>query len=374
MWGDIQFLLHPKAVAAGAAAVTRKELWTNLGADLVCWAMAFIAVWMILINRMGPIAINTFKEAVRNRILYFILFFALILMASSGIVKELAVGSQDRVIRDLGLATINFFGLMVAIFVGISLVYTELDKKSIYTIVSKPLRRDQYLLGKFFGLLLTIYIIIGVMTLFFFIVVNYQALTTDEILEKLLYKIDAKGQYTAVANMGLVKAGFLLQSFGKSLLLSIGNLFGFAYGAVSANLLILVAMTCLEMMIVTAFAVFYSSFSTPTLSAVFTVMTFLAGRLNEDILRFGITMVKNAMKAAPAAKTLWDLSIATQLKIYLAKIAAFVVPNLDSLNLSSQALEDKTIQVWRFPVLYAFCYTAAVLMFAILIFRRRNFK
>jgi len=373
LWHDVQMLLHPPAATPGADALGRGGVLMNFGADLVCWVLAFVAVCMVIVDRMGPIAVNTFKEAVRNRILYLILFFALILMGSSGIIKELAVGAQDRIIRDLGLACISFFGLMVAIFVGISLVYTELDKKSIYTIVSKPLHRYQYLLGKFFGLLLTTYIIVAVMTLFFFLVVNYQALTTDAEIEKVLLTRDAAGSFQPVAHLGWVKASFLLESFGKAAVQSVGNVFGFAYGAVSQNLMIQIVMTCLELMIVTAFAILYSAFSTPTLSAVFTVMTFLAGRLNEDIMRFGIQVVKNAMKNV-GATSIHDLPFAVQLKIYVVKLAALVVPNLDSLNLSSQVYEQHTMSVWRFPVLYAICYTAAVLMFAILIFRRRNFK
>ena len=96
------------------------------------------------------------------------------------------------------MSAISFFGLLVAILVGISLVYNELDRKTIYTIVSKPLHRHQFLLGKFFGLLLTIYVIVAVMTLFFFVVLNYQAQTTDRALEQGFWVLLARQKYPAV--------------------------------------------------------------------------------------------------------------------------------------------------------------------------------
>ncbi|HRR31918.1 MAG TPA: ABC transporter permease subunit, partial [Candidatus Sumerlaeia bacterium] len=114
-------------------------------------------------SKIWAIAFNTFKEAVRNRILYILLVFALLIMASSGIVGELTISARERIITDLGITSINFFGLLIAIFVGIGLVYNELDKKTIYTIVTKPIDRHQFLIGKYLGLLLTIYINILIM-------------------------------------------------------------------------------------------------------------------------------------------------------------------------------------------------------------------
>jgi hypothetical protein len=161
-----------------------------------------------------------------------------------------------------------------------------------------------------------------------------------------------------------VKALFL--SIGQSF----GNLFGFATGAVSPNLLVAIAMISLRLMIVTAIAVFFSSFSTPALSAVFTVMLFLAGTLNEDILRFGMHMAETATKEAGGAA----IPLAVYIKVNLAYLAALVVPNLDSLDVNSEILHGDKVNVWRFSVLYAFCYTGVVLLGAILIFRKRNFK
>ena len=345
------------------------KAWANLGADLVHFAIIAVSLCLIALGRIGSIAFNTFREAVRNRILYFILFFALILMGVSGIVKELAMAAHDRIVIDLGLSSISFFGLLAAVFVGISLVYNELERKTIYTIVSKPVHRHQFLLGKFFGLLLTIYVIVAIMALFFFVVLNYQALTTDDLLLQALREADEAGE----TNMRWVQARFILAAGAKAVGIGFANVLGFASGATSVNLLIVVALTCLELMIVTAFAILFSSFTTPTLSAVFTILIFLAGRLNEDIIRLAIRIQQRAFEES-AVTRLGDLPFLAQLKICLVRAVSVLVPNLDSLNVTADAVHKEVIHVWRYPVLYALCYTGTVLMLAIVIFRKRNFK
>lgn len=102
-------------------------------------------------------------------------------------------------------------------------------------------------------------------------------------------------------------------------------------------------------------------------------MTFLAGRLNEDIMRFGMQILKNALQREGVTKVT-ELSFAAHMKYEMVATMAKIVPNLDSLNVSNEALASNTMHVWRYPVLYAICYTATILMVAILIFRRRNFK
>jgi Cu-processing system permease protein len=225
------------------------------------------------------------------------------------------------------------------------------------------------------AMMLTIYVMVGIMALFFFIVLNYQAMTPDQVIENLLYRQGADGTWEQVPHVAWVKTAFLLKAAGIATVKGFLNILGFAFrpDAVSQNLLIVVGMTCLELMIVTAFAVLYSSFSTPTLSAVFTVMTFMAGRLNEDIMRFADRVLQQALQAAAAAKAT-ALPMSVEFKVWFAKIASLIVPNLDSLNVSSQAIYKEQMDVWRYPALYAVCYTGCILMIAILIFRRRNFK
>jgi ABC-type transport system involved in multi-copper enzyme maturation permease subunit len=120
------------------------------------------------------IAFNTFKEAVRNRVLYVILFFSLIMIGASGAISQLSITEHGRIIKNLGFASINLFGVAIAIFVGVSLVYNELEKRTIYTIVSKPIARWQFLLGKYLGLLLTVYVNLFVMSYFFLFMLHFR--------------------------------------------------------------------------------------------------------------------------------------------------------------------------------------------------------
>jgi len=349
------------------------KAWLDFGSDLLCFVICCAALFLVVKGRIGSIAYNTFREAVRHRVLYLILFFALVLMFASGALEELAIIAHQRIVVNFGLTCINFFGLMATVFVGVSLVYNELERKTIYTIVSKPVHRWQFLLGKFFGLLLTVFVIVAIMTLFFFIVLNYQAATTSDLIQKETLYQDQEGKLRVVDNMAWVKTTFLLRAAGAAVVKGSGNLLGFESAAVQNRLLVVVAMTLLELMIVTAFAVLFSSFSTPTLSAVLTVMVFLAGRLNEDIMRFASQVLANALKEQGVAAAA-DLALGVHVKVWLAQFAAHVVPNLDSLNVLSQAVYEERMNVWRYPVLYSICYTGGILMLAILIFRRRNFK
>jgi len=95
------------------------------------------------------IAKNTFKEVIRDKILYNILFFAILIIGFSVLLGKLSLGEQLKMIKDMGLSCISLFGTIIAIFVGISLVFKEIDKKTIYTIIAKPVSRKQFLLGKF---------------------------------------------------------------------------------------------------------------------------------------------------------------------------------------------------------------------------------
>ena len=111
---------------------------------------------------IGIVAVNTFREAVRDRVLYNLVFFALLMIAAAILVGQISIGIEDIVIVSLGLSAISLIGLLMAVFIGVSLVYKELDKRTLYAVLSKPVRRWEFLLGKYAGLLLTL----GVNTFF----------------------------------------------------------------------------------------------------------------------------------------------------------------------------------------------------------------
>ena len=114
--------------------------------------------------RILVIAKNTFRENVRDKVLYNLILFALIMILCSLVIGELSLGNEVKIILDLGLAAISIFGMFIAVFLGIGLVYKELDKRTIYALLSKPVRRYEFILGKYLGLLYTLLVNVAVMT------------------------------------------------------------------------------------------------------------------------------------------------------------------------------------------------------------------
>jgi ABC-type transport system involved in multi-copper enzyme maturation permease subunit len=121
--------------------------------------------------KIRAIALNTFKEAIRDRILYLLLFFAALFIIFSRILALLTVGDRAKIIMDAGLASLSLFGVLMAIIIGTGLVYKEIDKRTIYTLLAKPIQRYQFLLGKYLGLLLTLLVMLALMTLIFLVLI-----------------------------------------------------------------------------------------------------------------------------------------------------------------------------------------------------------
>jgi len=107
-------------------------------------------------SRIGVVGWNTFREAVRDRVLYNLVFFALLMMGAAVVVGQISIGIEQMVIISLGLSAISVIGLLMAVFIGVGLVSKEMDKRTLYALLAKPVRRWEFLLGKFGGLLLTL--------------------------------------------------------------------------------------------------------------------------------------------------------------------------------------------------------------------------
>jgi len=185
------------------------------------------------VNKVWTIALNTFKEAVRDRILYAILAFAMAMIASTVILATIGAGSGPKIIRDLGLGFISIFGTLIAVFIGIGLVHKEIDRRTIYTIISKPIHRYQFILGRYLGLVLTLFVNVSIMT----------------------------GALISLIFLGEEQWDFRLAAASTFIFL--------------------------ELMVVTGIAVLFSAFSTPALSAILTLSIFAIGRLLEDLRLFG---------------------------------------------------------------------------------------
>jgi ABC-type transport system involved in multi-copper enzyme maturation permease subunit len=183
--------------------------------------------------KIGAIATNTFREAVRDKVLYSLLFFALGLIVASVALNRLAIGQQAKIITDLGLASISIFGTLIAVFVGIGLVSKEIERRTIYTIVSKPVGRGRFILGKYLGLLLTLAVEVAIMGA------------------------------CCLAMIGVYTDGLAGQ-------------------ACLAMFLIF-----MELAVITAVALLFSAFSTPFLSGLFTLGVWVIGHLTADLKVFG---------------------------------------------------------------------------------------
>src|SRR6185312_13856632 len=128
-------------------------------------------------SRVGHIAYNTFREAVRDRVLYNLVFFALLMLASTPLFGKISIGLERIVLVNLGLTAVTIFGMLISIFIGIGLVSKEIEKKTLYTVLSRPVRRWEFILGKYFGLGLTLLVNTFFMALGFFAALLFVAHT-----------------------------------------------------------------------------------------------------------------------------------------------------------------------------------------------------
>jgi ABC-type transport system involved in multi-copper enzyme maturation permease subunit len=264
----------------------------------------------------GWIAVNVFRESVRDKVLYNLVLFAIVLMGASYLIGQLTAGQDVKIIKDLGLAATSVFGLFIAVFIGIGLVSKEVEKRSIYSLLSKPVERYQIVLGKYLGLVLTLAVNVAIMAAALYIVLAYMSWTQP---------VTAKA--------------------------------GWERPAVDALLLQAVAMTFVELAIVTAIALFFSTFSSPLLSAAFTFGLFIAGRFSADLRRF------DQVVDSPAATA-------------LARGLYWVLPNLQPFDLRAAVVHGEAASAGYLALttLYGVLYISALVAAAMLIFARRDFK
>jgi ABC-type transport system involved in multi-copper enzyme maturation permease subunit len=252
--------------------------------------------------KIRAIAGITFKEAKRDRILYLLFFFAAAGIVASRVLALLTVGDRIKIIKDVGLASISIFGVLMAVLIGTGLVYKEIDKKTIFTLLSKPLHRAQFILGKFLGLVLTLFVMTASMTAIFL---------------ALLY--------------------LHTRQFEGAMLTAVAYIF-------------------LELVLITAVAILFSSFSTPILSSLFSLAFYLIGHLS-----WGLELIIRKMRPG-AGRT-------------LVRVLYTVLPDLENFNFKTEVVHGLPIPsaIYLSSFLYGVFYTAFILGLAVLIFRRRDF-
>lgn len=117
------------------------------------------------VTRVVAVGANTFRESVRERVLYNLLFFAVVMTISGLLLQQLSIRQDAKIVKDLGLAAMDFFGTLIAIFIGVGLVSKEIERRSIYALLAKPLSRGEFFVGKFLGLGFTLLVNTAVMAI-----------------------------------------------------------------------------------------------------------------------------------------------------------------------------------------------------------------
>ncbi len=253
-------------------------------------------------NTILTIAKNTFRETIRDKVLYVILVFAILIIISTIFFGSISLDQDTKVIIDLGLAGIFLFGIIIAIFIGTNLVHKELDKKTIFLIFSKPIAKYQFILGKFFGIALTLLLVTGAMAIVFFI------------------------------------------------LLKLKNT------AISLILVEAIAWGYLELLIIAAISVMFSSLTSPIASTVYTISLFVIGHASNSFLY----LIANT-DSAVLANTL--------------KVVHYVIPNFEKFNIRNSAIVGLGIsgdQV-MFTILYAITYIVLALAIANFLLKKQEF-
>jgi Cu-processing system permease protein len=262
------------------------------------------------------VAANVFRESVRDKVLYNLVFFAVLLIGASLLLSQLTAGQDVKIIKDLGLAATSIFGLFIAVFVGIGLVWKEVERRSVYSLLAKPIRRSSFILGKYLGLVLTLAANLAIMTLALYAVLACQAWGTPPQL----------------AN-------------------------AWEAPAVDPALLVAIGLVFLQLMLVTAIALFFSTFSSPLLSAALTFGLYVIGHFNADLRNF-------------------EQVVQSPVVAWLARALYYVLPNLAPFDVKAQVVHGQPVAAGYvlLTAAYAVVYVAVLLVAASWIFARKDFK
>lgn len=245
---------------------------------------------------------NTIRELTRNKLLYLLAIFSVLLILGSILLMEISLGQWDRIVKDVSLGVIQLSGAAVAILIGVNLISSEIDRRTVYITLAKPVSRAQFMLGKYLGLCAIMFVLVSVM---------------GGVMSGLLV---------------VIKVPPGIATFGALLLIYV------------------------ELCILAAFSMAFSSFTTQTLGVMFAGSVFVIGHMTEDLRLF-------AFRLHGASAT-------------FIQALSYALPNLDALNLKTQAANNLAVEP-RFIVAstaYGLMYAPIALIAAVVIFSRRDFK
>ncbi|MCL4845530.1 MAG: ABC transporter permease [Acidobacteria bacterium] len=262
------------------------------------------------------IAVNVFRESVRDKVLYNLVFFAILLIAASLLLGQLTAGQEVKIIKDLGLAATSLFGLFIAVFIGIGLVSKEVERRSVYALLAKPITRSQFVVAKYLGLVLTLAVNVAVMAVALGLVLLYMDRTTSDAVRSV-----------------------------------------WEAPALDPALLIAIFLIFVELALITGLAIFFSTFSSPLLSAALTFGLYVVGHFNADL--------RNFEQVVDSAVVAW-----------IARVLYYVLPNLSPFDVKAQVVHGQAVALGYvgLTTAYGVAYIGVLLVAAVWIFSRRDFK
>lgn len=310
-----------------------------------------------MLSRVFAIAMNTYREAVRARVLFGLMALALGTSAYALVVAAMSVRHEMRIVADLGASSMSLYAVLVAIILGATSLYRELELKTVFPILTRKLRRHEYVIGKYLGILATLLVFVAVDGATVLAILAVQ--TKERVVET-----------ASVFGLALAALGLLLVRFkhARVVVFFVWSLVLFAAMALLAApagperqvLLLSALLTLGEVVIVTAIAMLFSSFSSPFLTAIFTMMVFLIGRSADTLGNLPERVFGSAVRTVGIA---------------LSK----VFPNLHVYVPARPLLlgEEAAVSLPGYvagATLNAVLYAAVLLAASALVFRKRDFQ
>ncbi len=307
-------------------------------------------------GRIIAVAVNTFREAVRDRVLNGVLGVALSILVLTLAMAEVSLDQERRIVLDIGLASISFFSVVVSVFLGSSLLYKEIERKTLYVILPKPIRRHEFLLGKYFGIALTAFVFVAIMGAVQLCVTATQAKANLPLLAAAVVGLPALlgiAMYKARDRTAVLVPW---PAFALARAAALAAHAGIALGPILSALL----LTLGEVLVLTAVALLFSAFSTPFLTALFTLGVWVVGRSADLMI---------SMKGKVLPQSVKDL---LRQLVHVWPNFNLFVPGRQTLEMHLDAASGPFTYLAS-TMGYALVYSAILLTVASLIFRRRDF-
>jgi ABC-type transport system involved in multi-copper enzyme maturation permease subunit len=268
-------------------------------------------------RRVWLVAWHVLKQNIRDRVLYSIGAFALLLVGASIVIGQITAGQDLKIIKDLGLAAIELAGVLMSVFIGVSLVAQEIDRRSIFNVLSKPISRWEFLAGKYTGLVLTLVMNVAALTVALYLMLFWMSATASETVRR-----------------------------------------SWEAPAADPRLLISILLITAELALLTTIALFFSTFSSSAmLSAVLTAGLFIAGLESGGLRQFNQLVDGSAVGR-------------------LVSGIGWVVPAFSVFDVKAEVVHGLPIspgRIW-FPLAYAVVYSGVTMIGAVLVFSRREFR